>query len=260
MANINLDQVEKLIVSLYRRYYEANNIDRKVVGTFIDSALRDCGLVITNNFELEKLKLCRDTMPIKPKFKPDDIIRAKDDGEELKIYAVEYHYYICSGGVTVEFKDQDEFELVEQKPVEWSEEDETTKNNISHIIRQYDKISKRENKPCYYVGDCLLWMQNIKDRVQPQPKQKWSEEDEKNLQWLDTICERIYHRSDPQVAPNAALKLREWLKSLRPQKQWKPTEEQIAILRDVASGTKDPVAYGATMGVIIQGLEQLKAL
>lgn len=63
---------------------------------------------------------------------------------------------------------------------EWSEEDETTKNNISHIIRQYDKISKRENKPCWYIGDCLLWMQNIKDRVQPQPKQEWSEEDEKH--------------------------------------------------------------------------------
>ena len=197
---------------------------------------------------------------IVPKFRAGDTIRVKDSHAEYTIDSISDGLYHGNDGWFLAIGKEDDYELVEQKPVEWSEEDETTKNSISHIIRQYDKIRKRENQPCYYVGDCLLWMQNIKDRVQPQPKQEWSEEDEKNLQWLDTICERIYHRSDPQVAPNAALKLREWLKSLRPQKQWKPTEEQIAILRDVASGTKDPVAYGATMGVIIQGLEQLKAL
>ena len=69
-----------------------------------------------------------------------------------------------------------ELKKIEQTPTEWSEEDETIKKNISHIISQYDKISKRNNQPCWYVGDCLLWMQNIKDRVQPKPKWKPSDE------------------------------------------------------------------------------------
>lgn len=70
-----------------------------------------------------------------------------------------------------------------QPKQEWSEEDETTKNNIRHIIRQYDKISKRENQPCWFIGDCLLWMQNIKDRVQP--RRKPSEEQIK-------VCKEVY--------------------------------------------------------------------
>lgn len=123
-------------------------------------------------------------------------------------------------------------ELYEQKPA-WSEKDETTKNNISHIIRQYDKISKRENKPCWYIGDCLLWMQKIKDRVQPQPKQEWSEEDETVLNNLiyELAIDSIGNNRDEYV---------EWLKSLRPQSLWKPADgddlpkidrEVIALIR-----------------------------
>ena len=108
----------------------------------------------------------------------------------------------------------------EQKPA-WSEEDETTKNNISHIIRQYDKISKRDNQPCCYVGDCLLWMQNIRDRVQPQPKQEWSEEDERFLcKCLGALGNPNYCYEDGELEC-----MRNWLKSLRPKSQWKPSED-----------------------------------
>ena len=99
----------------------------------------------------------------------------------------------------------------EQKSA-WSEDDETTKNNISHIIRQYDKISKRENEPCWYIGDCLLWMQNIKGRVQP--KQEWSEDDEEHvdslLKRLDGLCRNEFERTRFAVSED-----RDWLKSLK---------------------------------------------
>ena len=117
---------------------------------------------------------------------------------------------------------------IEQKP--WSEEDETTKNNISHIIRQYDKISKRENQPCYYVGDCLLWMQNIKDRVQPQPKQEWSEEDEYCINQLIIFCEHC------MVQDSNAKKCADWLKSLKDRKTWKPSIAQLNALSIVSKG------------------------
>ena len=117
-----------------------------------------------------------------------------------------------------------EEELLGKKESEWSEEDETTKNNISHIIRQYDKISKRENQPCYYVGDCLLWMQNIKDRVQPQPKQEWSEEDKIEFDSIIYAVERNYELANKQ---------KNWLKSLRPQNRWKPSDAQMVVLNDI---------------------------
>lgn len=52
-----------------------------------------------------------------------------------------------------------------------------------------------------------------KQKIEQKPA--WSEEDERNLDWLMTVCERIHYKSDPQVAPDSALMLKDWLKSLR---------------------------------------------
>lgn len=125
--------------------------------------------------------------------------------------------------------------IIEQKPA-WSEEDETTKNNISHIIRQYDKISKKENQPCYYVGDCLLWMQNIKDRVQPQIKQEWSEEDAKTLNRISAILVdasevKNWWKKYRLIEREEMVRLTDFLKSLRPQPTWKPSEGQMVALK-----------------------------
>ena len=134
----------------------------------------------------------------------------------------------------------------EQKPA-WSEEDETTKNNISHIIRQYDKISKRENQPCYYVGDCLLWMQNIKDRVQPQLKQEWSKDDEAIWAEIADLLWEGYKQSGSKFTWDD---IRNWLnpkiKSLKdrvqPQpKQWSEEDKKmLGMCIDAASGYYSP--------------------
>lgn len=119
----------------------------------------------------------------------------------------------------------------EQKPA-WSEDDETTKNNISHIIRQYDKISKRENQPCWYIGDCLLWMQNIKDRVLPQPKQEWSDYD---ISMIDNIIYDEYC--------SLGIETIEWLKSIKNKIQLQPaewSEEDEKILSDIIKDLVHP--------------------
>ena len=165
----------------------------------------------------------------KPSFRIGDMIKPKDPvlGEPRIIEKIHPKWgYDTSKGI-LDFEFEDNWELVEQKPVEWSEEDETTKNNISHIIRQYDKISKRENQPCYYVGDCLLWMQNIKDRVQS--KQEWSDEDE-DMYHLIMSDVNYAQKQYPTSALTPYDKKVDWLKSLRPQKHWKPTEEQMDTL------------------------------
>lgn len=123
----------------------------------------------------------------------------------------------------------------------WSEEDEKTINNICHIIRQYDKISKKENQPCWYIGDCLLWMQNIKNKVIPQTKQEWSEEDYIEIKritgllegWASTFEKTFYEKECKRGVA--------WLKSLndrvqpQPRQEWSEEDEKIyqSIMDDI---------------------------
>lgn len=200
---------------------ERSNYYEGVLGTIIDDLHKLS----------EKLGEQKPANKVEPKFKVGDVVRSSND-TMLKIVGITDYCYNCVTCATNDeysfgFNIQDEFELVEQKP--WSEEDETTKNNISHIIRQYDKISKRDNQPCCYVGDCLLWMQNIRDRVQPQPKQEWSEQDKTVLNNL------IYALANDRIGNNRDEYV-DWLKSIRPQNTWKPSLSQLNALGVVAKG------------------------
>ena len=139
----------------------------------------------------------------------------------------------------------------EQKPTEWTEEDETIKNNISHIIRQYDKISKKDNQPCWYVGDCLLWIQNIKDRVLPQPKLEWNEEDDDDA-WLNDIISKA--ECNLQLNKDEIT----WLKSLKDRYTWKPSDKQMEAVRIAAEiGTAN---NSWAMGILKDMYQDLKKL
>ena len=74
-------------------------------------------------------------------------------------------------------------ENCEQNP-SCSEDDEEIIGNIRHIISEYDKITKKANEPCWYIGDCLLWLQDIELKGLPQSKQEWSNEDEEEFMLL----------------------------------------------------------------------------
>jgi hypothetical protein len=62
-----------------------------------------------------------------------------------------------------------------------------------------------------------------------QPKQEWSEEDEQHidslLKRLDSLCKNKFERIRFAISED-----REWLKSLRPQNRWKPSDEQMEAL------------------------------
>ena len=147
---------------------------------------------------------------------------------------------MADAGYTFDFEKK-ELKKIKQKSA-WSEEDETTKNNISHIIRQYDKISKRENKPCWYIGDCLLWMQNIRDRVQPQPKQEWSEEDEKLRNDIIQFIEKGW-------TDNGKSHLIPWLKSLRPQNKEDLCKQKPTLDIEIPFGAKDSELIEETISI-----------
>lgn len=65
----------------------------------------------------------------------------------------------------------------EKKPA-WSEDDEENLNWFEKFFRAESVIAEGKDIPQYRY----LWFKNLKDRVQPQPKQEWSKED--LLEWI----------------------------------------------------------------------------
>ena len=136
--------------------------------------------------------------------------------------------------------------LHSQPKPEWSDEDESMLQNILECLKHGWK--KLPTDILKYES----WLKSLKDKCLPQPKQEWSEEDEYYrgiiLYCLDGVAVGALDKK------NAI----SWLKSLRPQKQWKPTKEQMEALR-VAK------AYPSSerreiLETLYEDLEQLKAL
>ena len=175
-----------------------------------------------------------------------------------------------------------------QKPA-WSEEDEV---KINRIVACLENLNVADN-------DILLkdvdWLKSLKDRVQPQPNQEWSEEDEKiaktiinefeqssewycangltkedciawvnkqmHTKWSEEDKKKVnnlYVLLDQMVSFNMlsnkdATEFKDWLKSLRPQLQWKPSDEQMEALKHYVDTTMD-----GDIDLLYQDLKELK--
>ena len=136
-----------------------------------------------------------------------------------------------------------------QKPVEWSEEDEV---KINRIVACLENLNVTDN-------DILLkdidWLQSLQGRVQP--KQEWSKEDEEHidslLKRLDALCRNKIERTRFAISED-----RDWLKSLRPQNQWKPSDEQMEALDwQVENTSVTSWQYKATKE-LLEDLKKLK--
>ena len=141
----------------------------------------------------------------------------------------------------------------EKKPVEWSEEDETGWINTMIMIE--------ECASNHYTKDSIKlvvdWLKSLKDRVVPQPKQEWSEEDEYNKR---QVC-RILREAG--CSQNLQDKIDSWLESIKPQPHWKPSNEQIGALehfvRSIAeSGFASP--YDSNTKLVYSLFNDLKKL
>lgn len=90
----------------------------------------------------------------------------------------------------------------EQKSA-WSEEDESMRRHLTLILMELGVSRvKYSTVPKYHFDREIEWLCNL----HPQPKEEWSKKDE-------------------------TIKL-DWLKSLFPQKQWKPSDEQIKVCKE----------------------------
>lgn len=129
----------------------------------------------------------------------------------------------------------------EQKPAEWSEEDERNFDIIYGII--YNSCNAED------ASRLISWLKAIKDRVQPQPKQEWSKEDEKIYQSImdDTVQEN--QLDSKQIV---------WLKSLKDRYAFKPSEEQMKALNTcIMQGEISYVGQGTELQSLYNDLKKL---
>lgn len=111
----------------------------------------------------------------------------------------------------------------EQKPAEWSYEDESNlKSCIGKI--EIDMQHWGNHGKTMVDGDIKLidWLKSLPERFNLQPKQEWSDEDRKTLNTIISDGSRGVEFDAKQV---------NFLKSLCPQYRWKPSEQEKGALR-----------------------------
>ena len=132
-------------------------------------------------------------------------------------------------------------ELYEQKPAEWSEEDNIGWDEAFACVTRVEKAAKNEEELQNAVT-AEKWLKEIKFKYCVHPiKQEWSEDGERKL---NRIYEILGHAADDKgfltskriIGDNEAIELQDFLKSLRPQ----PKEDLNAIAqREYARGKQD---------------------
>jgi hypothetical protein len=91
-------------------------------------------------------------------------------------------------------KDEDELNVLIQYVLkrknhsERNEEDETYLEHVFTAVKAYYTDDKGHENP--WREELLRWLKALKDRIQPQPKQEWSEEDEKMFKSLKTLLNK----------------------------------------------------------------------
>ena len=145
-----------------------------------------------------------------------------------------------------------ELKKIEQKSA-WSEEDENKLNEILHDIECSRAVHLHSPKQTF--DSRKNWLKSLKDRVQP--KQEWSEEDEELMKWSIINLTELKDRFGEGYG-NVG-KCIDWLKSLRPQNTWKPSDEQMIAIQEAMNIVGILTITGSKINSLYQDLKKLKA-
>ena len=130
------------------------------------------------------------------------------------------------------FVNRPDFQIGKDTSAEWSEEDEKVRYEIEVILANTDLSKFVLN---YTFANMISWLKSLKDRIQLQPKQEWSEDDNK---MLNNVIQRIKDLDHYWNKPTDE-KMIDWLKSLKP--HWKPSEYDISLLEELARNIRNNV-------------------
>ena len=131
--------------------------------------------------------------------------------EKIKnMYDFEFHVRVPAGASKEEVL-KALTEEVERKMAFESEDERIRKEIIGYLE---SKVATAEETELLYFE---RWIAYLEEQKEQQPAE-WSEEDELMLNWAIECC----HKTFGEYPRKAEL----WLKSLRPQPHWKPSEEK----------------------------------
>lgn len=237
------DEAKEMIAWLEKQGEHANFRNKIQIG---DKVTRNEDGVLVNLSQLnrvakkdEKQSEQKPVDKVEPKFKVGQTIKKEGFNLGFTIVKIEDGFYYNDMGDYFPFTDQDNWKLVEQKPA-WSEEDGTYSDHIITAIKLYYTDDKGKENP--WREELLRWFKSLKDRVQPQPKQEWSEEDREMINLLIAIFRVSYPNGVYKANPIDTIDMKsvssseiiDWLKSLKdrvqPQNRWKPSEHQLTAL------------------------------
>ena len=145
-------------------------------------------------------------------------------------------------------------ELKEQNPT-WSDEDE------QYLLICKNALAKYQVSDKWDAAIVSSWLLN-KLKCPVFQQQKWSEEDEYNcntiLHHLDLRKEK-YKKECNQEEQDRYQGLYDWLKSLRHQNTWKPSDEQMEALNDInLTGGVSYAGQGQELVNLYQDLKKLR--
>lgn len=202
--------------------------------------------LLTDN-QMEFLKSLKDRVQPKQEWSEEDESTIKDIIEDLE-YAEAKGYVLKNNTFLKEINWLKS--LRPQPKKEWNEEDERMFEQILQQFMTANNDCKLYNASFTYDKE-ISFLKSLKDRVQP--KQEWSEEDIRNIDDIDSVL--FYDKDLPE---DTCVRLRNWLKSLRPQNRWKPTEEQMEALHDL--NLTGNISYAGQGQVLIELYNDLKKL
>ena len=195
------------------------------------------------------------------KFKVGDKVRFKSDGVDiLTITGLREDAYLTDSAYgPILFSNQDEWEIVEQKPVKWSEEDEKCLQELMQHIEHCVAVYGAEQP------EWQRWL-NLLNSLRPQPKQEWKHyiwaynlkfnEDALVIYEDNGECELVRKGNRPRRNVSGTYVL---IKDVYPQPHWKPTEEQMDSL-NYGIYVLEEEGYDASASEIKELYEQLKKL
>ena len=153
--------------------------------------------------------------------------------------------YVCVNDEGLEshisFSEQDEWERKEQKPAEWSEEDEKLwKSALWHIKNSCGNGGKNSGE-----FEVYHWLKFLPERFNLQPKQEWSDEDKEMVRRAIFYTEQYRtNYGDTKESEECFNWLLDLHRNIRPPFHWKPSEEQMNALYDILHPA-DPVNLDA---------------
>lgn len=180
---------------------------------------------------------------VEPKFKVGDEIKTANE-ESLTITKIDEKGYWSEDLFICGFEEECIWNLVEQKPAEWSEEDKAIIEALNDYVKNLDilfseiKIGDRDISSKEFREKVQSWLKSLEGRVQP--KQEWSEEDRKRIQRISNfIWKNRKGDTDDIYQQEQDVK---WLKSLRLQNNI--TDEELAqAKKDVYNDVLNKIEY-----------------